>query len=71
MDRKNVKSFLALVSTKELTIGGFPAEIKYYTFSDKARSGRSAVNWGGTSKRKLNEWVTSEVFQILNDAKRL
>ena len=62
---------LRLIESKELPTGGFPTEIKYYTFSAKARSGRSSVNWGRTSKQKLNEWVTSEVFSILNDADRL
>ena len=62
---------LRLIESKELPTGGFPAEIKYYIFSAKARTGRSAVNWGGPSKRKLNEWVTSEIFSILNDAGRL
>jgi len=62
---------LKYVQSKELPAGGFPAEIKYYTYSTIARSGRSVVNWGGTSKKKINEWVTSEVFSILKDADRL
>ncbi|MHA2472084.1 MAG: hypothetical protein ACXAES_02500, partial [Promethearchaeota archaeon] len=65
------KKALIYIQSKELSTGGFPAEIKYYTFSTKARSGRSAVNWGGTSKKRFNEWVTSEAFSILKDADRL
>ncbi len=61
---------LTLIESKRLPTGGFPAEKKYYIVSTKASTGRSAVNWGGTGKRKLNEWVTSEIFQILNDAGR-
>ena len=55
---------LKYILSKELPKGGFPAEIKYYTYSTTARSGRSVVNWGGSSKKKFNEWVTSEVFSI-------
>ncbi|MFX1524148.1 MAG: hypothetical protein ACFFCC_11625 [Promethearchaeota archaeon] len=63
---------LSLIESKELLSGGFPAEIKYYTFSSQSkRSGRSAVNWGRVSKHKFNEWVTSEIFSILKDANRL
>ncbi len=62
---------LELIESKELPTGGFPAEKKHYTFSNKARTGRSAVNWGGTGKQKLNEWVTLEVFNILNAVGRL
>lgn len=62
---------LRYIQSKELPTGGFPTEIKYYTFSTIARSGRSVVNWGGTSKKKFNKWVTSEVFSILKDADRL
>ncbi len=59
------------VQAKKLPTEGFPAEIKYYTYSTIARSGRSAVNWGGTSKKKFNEWITSEVFSILKAADQL
>lgn len=38
---------LTLIKSKELPTGGFPTEIKYYIFSAKARTGCSAVNWGG------------------------
>jgi hypothetical protein len=62
---------LRYIQSKELPTGGFPAEIKYYTFSTIARSGRSVVNWGGTNKKKFNDWITSEVFSILKAANRL
>jgi hypothetical protein len=65
------KKALRYIQSKELTTGGFPAEIKYYTFSTTARSGRSVVNWGGTRKKKFNEWVTSEAFSILKEADQL
>ena len=61
---------LNLIESKELELGGFPVEKKYY-YGAKAASGRSAVNWGRMSKKKMNEWVTSEVFCILNAAGRL
>jgi len=61
---------LALLESKEFPSGGFPAEKRYY-YSKTAQSGRSAVNWGGVSKTKINEWVTCEAYQILNTCGRL
>ena len=58
------------IVSKELPTGGFPAEKRYY-YSKTAQSGKTAVSWGGVKKTKLNEWVTSEVFQILNSSDRL
>jgi len=37
---------LTLIESKKLPMGGFPAEKKYYIFSTRASTGRSAVNWG-------------------------
>lgn len=61
---------LNLIESKELSTGGFLAEKKYY-YGAKAASGKSVVNWGRMSKTKANEWVTSEVYNILNSAGRL
>ena len=61
---------LTLIESKELSTSGFLAEKKYY-YGAKAASGKSVVNWGGMSKKKTNEWVSSEVYNILNAAGRL
>ena len=61
---------LDLLESKELPSGGFPAETRYY-YSSTAKSGRSAVNWGGVKKNKANDWVSSEAYAVLNAAGRL
>jgi hypothetical protein len=61
---------LDLLESKELTSGGFPAEIRYYgSLSTQSRS--SAVNWGGVKKDKMNEWVSAEAYSILSKADRM
>ncbi len=54
---------LDLVRSKRLPDGGWPAEKRYY--QAKASGRRSQVDWGGTSKRRFNEWVTAEVLTVL------
>lgn len=62
---------LDLLETKRLPDGGFPAEKKYYQVTDKIKSGRSLVSWGGTSKRRMNEFVTVDALYVLKAAGRL
>lgn len=62
---------LDLLESKKLSDGGFPAEKKYYQVTDKMKSGRSLVNWGGTSKRKMNEFVTVDALWVLKEASRI
>jgi hypothetical protein len=68
---------LDYLESKRLDDGGFPAEEKYYRLSEKKmKSGRrlpgySLVNWAGTSKRNMNEWVTVDALYVLNEAKRI
>jgi hypothetical protein len=62
---------LDLLESKRLPDGGFPAEKKYYQVGGKARSGRSLVDWGVTSKRRLNEFVTADALYALKEAGRL
>jgi hypothetical protein len=61
---------LELLETKRLPDGGFPAEKAYYRVTDKEVSGRSLVNWGGTSKKKMNEFVTANALHVLKAAGR-
>lgn len=68
---KRCKDALDLLESKRLPDGGFPAEEKYYRVSEKARSGRSLVDWGGISKRKMNEFVTADALFVSKEAGRL
>jgi hypothetical protein len=62
---------LGLLEAKQLPDGGFPAEAKYYQARGQARSGRSLVDWGGTGKRRMNEWVTLDALYVLKEAGRI
>ena len=62
---------LDLLESKRLPDGGFPAEKKYYQATGKPRSGRSLVDWGGTSKRHMNEFVTADALYVLKRSGRL
>jgi hypothetical protein len=61
---------LDLLQSKRLPDGGFPAEEKYYRVSQSGPSGRSPVDWGGASKRKMNEFVTVDALYVLKAAGR-
>ncbi len=64
---------LELLESKRLPDGGFPAEGKYYRSTQKGKgaSGRSLVDWGGTSKKRMNEFVTSDALYVLKESGRL
>lgn len=62
---------LALLESKRLADGGFPAEGRYYRVTDKAMSGRSLVDWDGTSTRRMNEFVTVDALFVLKASGRL
>lgn len=61
---------LDLLEAKRLPDGGFPAEERYYT-TRQAPSGVSIVDWGGTSQRRMNPFVTTEALVVLKAAGRL
>ena len=61
---------LDLLESKRLPDGGFPAEGKYYQVTEKKVSGRSVYNWGGTSKKRMNEFVTIQALSVLKQAGR-
>ncbi len=56
---------LDLLVSKRLPDGGFPAEAKYYRVTPTQMTGRSLVNWGGTSQKRLNEFVTADALYVL------
>lgn len=62
---------LDLLEAKRLPNGGFPAEKKYYRVTGKQVSGRSLVSWGGTSKRRMNEFVTADALYVLKAVGRV
>jgi hypothetical protein len=61
---------LDLLEKKRLPDGGFPAEEKYYRVSPSGPSGRSPVDWGGASKKKMNDFVTLDALYVLKAAGR-
>lgn len=62
---------LDLLESKELEGGGWPAERRYYKLSDKVELGADYVDWGGTSKKTMNPWVTADALFVLREAGRL
>ena len=62
---------LDLLESKRLPDGGWPAEAKYYATAAEVRSGTTAVDWGGTSRKHMNPWVTVQAMSVLMKAERL
>ena len=66
---KRCKKAIEILQLKKLPDGSFPAERRYYkVITDrplKRISGSSLVDWGGTSKKKGNEWVTRDANFVL------
>jgi hypothetical protein len=62
---------LALLESKRLPDGGFPAEHRYYRASKNVALGNDWVDWGGTSKTRSNPWVTVDALAVLRRAGRV
>lgn len=64
---------LDLLESKRLPDGGFPAEQAYYRVSSDGHypSNSTPVDWGGTSKIRMNPWVTADALAVLRAAGRL
>jgi hypothetical protein len=63
---------LDLLEERRLADGGWPADKRYYKVSPKTMtSNADYVNWGGTSRRRMNEWVTVDALAVLRAAGRL
>jgi hypothetical protein len=62
---------LDLLESKRLGDGGWPSEAKFYSTSEKAPSNNSAVDWGGTSSKRMNPWVTVQALTVLVKAGRI
>jgi len=61
---------LDLLEAKALKGGGWPAEARYYRVSSKIALNADYVDWGGTSKARMNEWVTADALGVLSAAGR-
>lgn len=63
---------LDLLERKRLPDGGWPAERRYYKVNaDGVELGADYVDWGGTSRRRMNEWVTADALSVLAASGRL
>lgn len=71
LDDPRCTEALDLLETKRLPNGGFPAELRYYTVTNREVSGVSPVGWGAVSKRKLNEFVSVRALSVLKWAGRV
>jgi hypothetical protein len=70
LDDPRCAEALDLLESRRLLDGGFPADGRYYHLSDGPESGRSLVDWGGTSVKHFNPWVTVEVLWLLKQTGR-
>jgi len=68
---RRCRDALELLESKRLADRGFPAEGKYYRVSEGAQTGRSLVDWGGVSRKQMNEFVTADTLFVLNKSGRL
>lgn len=68
IDDPRCEEALDQLRSKQLPDGGFPAEAKYYRVTDKSISGRSLVDWGGTSTQHMNPFVTADALVVLKAA---
>ena len=62
---------LDLLESKRLADGGWPADARFYSTSAKMSSNTAAVDWGGTSAKRMNPWVTVQALSVLTAARRL
>jgi hypothetical protein len=67
---KRCQDALDILESKSLPDGGFPAEGKYYVVSKTAATHRSLVDWGGTNRKRMNEFVTADALFVLKKAGR-
>jgi hypothetical protein len=61
---------LDLLESKRLADGGWPAEGRYYRTSDQ-RGLHDYVDWGPTSTKHRNEWISAEALAVLRAAGRI
>jgi hypothetical protein len=59
---------VALVRSKQLADGGFPAEAKFWA-GRTSKGLRSLVSWGPIGRRRSNEFVTADAVSVLAHAR--
>jgi hypothetical protein len=62
---------LDLLESKRLPSGGFPAEESFSRSTRPELSGYIPLDWGGTSQKKMNLFVTANALYVLRAAGRL
>lgn len=63
---------LDLLEEWRLPDGGWPAQKRFYKVRPRSmQSNADYVDWGGTSARRMNEWVTVDALTALRAAGRL
>ena len=55
---------LDLLQALRLPEDGWPAHARYYA-TGMGTSGRDHVDWGGSSRKRMNEWVTADALAVL------
>jgi hypothetical protein len=62
---------LDLLESMRLPDGGWPAQARYFRPSTTLAPHHDWVDWGGTSTRRANPWVTTDALAVLRAAGRL
>ncbi len=62
------KDALDWLESRRLPNGNFPADEKWYTVTQRNVSGRSSIDWGGTSPKVLNPFVSVLARSVLKMA---
>lgn len=70
LDDARCGAALDLLESKQLRDGGWPAEGRYYRVSEGFAPNADYVDWGGTSTRRMNPWVTADALAVLVRAGR-
>jgi hypothetical protein len=70
LDDKRCTDALDLLESMRLA-DGWPAHARYYRVSADIALHHDSVDWGGTSTRRANPWVTADALAVLRAAGRL
>ena len=70
LDDKRCTDALDLLESMRLA-DGWPAHARYYRVSADIALHHDCVDWGGTSTRRANPWVTADALAVLRAAGRL
>jgi hypothetical protein len=68
---KRCAEALDWLEARQLPGGGWPAEGSFHKVSGQVGPDQDDVDWGGTSKKRLNEWVSADALFVLKSADRI